>query len=368
MAIQLKPGFKVGRYTLTEHLGSGASGEVWTASDGTKPVAIKFLREQLIESDASERHLQRLENEINALSRLHFFHIPTLYDYDLQFERPYLVMQYISSDSYEKLIATGEMLNVRLEKRLTALKVVAETISAVHEMGIVHRDIKPASISGIEKPYLLDFSIALDIDATTDARPDVGTGLYMPPLGEPPGKSGDNYGFAVVAYEILFGCHPIFTAENTAATIQENRQLTKERLQRREWRLASQIAPEELPGDLRGVDLVRLDEIFECALATRYSYLPDFVIDLKDAILVPENQPYLENPVPFFPVQPIPAEEHYTDEQVDRGNRDTDIGLQSRLHDPRSQNLAKIGIAMLAAIVLVAVGIMIVYGVIRVGQ
>ena len=367
MAIQLKPGFKVGRYTLTEHLGSGASGEVWTASDGTKLVAIKFMREQLIESDLAEKHYQRLKNEINALSRLHYFHIPTLYDYDLQFERPYLVMQYISDDSYEKLIATGEMLNIRLEKRLAALKTLAETISAVHELGIIHRDIKPASISGIENPYLLDFSIALDLDYVTDARPDVGTGIYMPPPGEPPGKSGDHYGFAVVAYEVLFGCHPIFSAENTAETIQENRQLTKERLQRREWRLPSRIALEELPGDLRGVDRVALDAIFEWALATSYTYLPDFVADLAGTILVPENQPYIENPLPFFPVQPIPAEEHYTDEQVDRGNRDTDIGAQSNPRDPAPRNLVKIGIAALAVIALVMIGIVLVFGVMRVG-
>jgi serine/threonine protein kinase len=367
MAFQPKPGANVGRYTLTEHLGSGASGDVWTASDGTKPVAIKFLREQLIESDASDRHLQRLQNEINALSRLHFFHIPTLYDYDLQFERPYLVMQYISGESYEELIATGDMLKNQLEKRLAALNTVAETISAVHEMGIIHRDIKPASINGIENPYLLDFSIALDIDTVTDARPDVGTGIYMPPLEEPPGKSSDNYAFAVVAYEVLFGCHPIFTAENTAKTIQENRQLTKIRLQQREWRLPSRIPPEELPGDLRGVDLDRLDQVFERALRTRYSYLPDFVDDLADTILVPENQPYLENPVPFFPVQPIPAEEHYTDEQVDRGNRDTDMGTQSNLDHPVSRNFARIGVVLIAAIALVTTAVMVVFGVIRVG-
>jgi serine/threonine protein kinase len=367
MAFQPKPGSKVGRYTLTKHLGSGASGEVWTASDGTKPVAIKFLREQLIESDASERHLQRLENEINALSRLHFFHIPTLYDYDLQFERPYLVMQYISGKSYEDLIATGDMLNIRLDKRLAALKTMAETISAVHEMGIIHRDIKPASINGIENPYLLDFSIAIDVANATDAHPDVGTGIYMPPPEEPPGKCADNYAFAVVAYEVLFGCHPIFTAENIADTIQGNRQLTKVRLQRREWRLPSRIAPEELPGDMRGVDLDRLDKIFERALRTRYSYLPDFVADLAGTILVPENRPYLENPVPFFPVQPIPAQEHYTDEQVDRGNRDTDIGVRSSPGDPVSRNLVRISVILFAAIALVTAAMMLVFGVIRVG-
>lgn len=367
MATRLKPGFKVGRYTLTEHLGSGASGEVWTASDGSKSVAIKFVREQLIESADAEKHLQHLQNEINALSRLHFFHIPTLYDYDLQFKRPYLVMQYIRGDSYEKLIATGEMLKIRLEKRLAALKIVADTISAVHEMGIIHRDIKPASISGIEKPHLLDFSIALDINHATDARPDVGTGIYMPPAGESPGTASDNYGFAVVTYEVLFGCHPIFTAENTAETIQENRQLTKERLYLREWRLPSRIAPEELPGDLRGVDLDALDEVFERALATSYAYLPDFVADLKDTILVPGNRPYLENPVPFFAVQPIPAEEHYTDEEVDRENRDTDIGLTSSLSHAVSRHRVTLAVALLVMIVVFIATIVLVFGVIRAG-
>ncbi len=333
MTVLLEPGVKIESYTLEHRLGHGAFGEVWKARDGSETVAIKFVNKQLIEGDSIAKHRERLENEIHVLNSLQHPHIPALYGYDLDFERPYLVMQYIDAPSYETLIATNEMLRIKLGQRLRALQIVAATLSTIHEKGFIHRDIKPASISGIETPYLLDFSIALGSQNVMNTRQDVGTGVYMPPPDEPLGELTDNYSFALVAYEVLFGQHPIFTPSNVGKTVMDTRRLAGEFLRKRKWRRPGSIPADELPGDLRGADLSRLDDIFEKALGPhkiRYTDPVRLVDDLEHAILIPANQPYLDAPFPILPVQLIPSEKHYTDHEVDRVNRDTDNDPQIR--------------------------------------
>jgi serine/threonine protein kinase len=329
MSVQLKPGLTIKKYTLEHCLGSGATGEVWAASNGSKTVAMKFIHQRHLESDAAAKHRQRLQNEINILAHLQHPHIPTLYDHDQDFERPFLVMRYIAEAPYEDLITTGEMLKIRLEKRLAALKTLAQTLAFVHTESIIHRDIKPGSINGIDTPYLLDFGISIEAQNIPNAQEDVGTGIYMPPQNVPLGKSIDDYGFAVVAYEVIFGCHPIFARHTIGKTLMDNRRLTGERLETRSWRFPSSIPLSECPGDLGGVEFGLLDELFENALCLNYPQPTAFVDDLFTAIVTPQNRPFLDNPPTTFPVFSLPVEEHYTDDGVARENRDTDTGVES---------------------------------------
>jgi len=339
--MQLEPGLTIRQYTLEGRLGSGASGEVWRAHDGTQTVAMKFMNEQLVNNAAADQYRDQLQAEITALGRLRHPHIPALLGHDLAFARPYLVMQVVEGQPYDRLIAGGEIFTVELERRLVALADIASAVAACHAAGIIHRDIKPAHISGIDEAYLLDFSVALERTRLGAARAQVGTALYMPPLGEPPDELRDHYSFALAAYEILFGRHAIFNLEDTGSSGDDLRALAAERLWERTWRLPSRIARPELPGDLYGADLDLLDGIFERALgprAGRYADLNRFVSDLRGAILMPSNQPYLDNPLrlafrPTFSAPPIPAEESYTLNEVARSVRDTDHARRTR---PRS--------------------------------
>jgi serine/threonine protein kinase len=339
----LEPGLQIQKYMLEQRLGSGASGEVWRANDGERYVAMKFMNEQLVNSESADHYRQQLETEMKALRAVRHPHIPSLYDHDLEFERPYLVMQYIGGQPYDRLIAGGEVFAIEIEKRLQVLAAVAGAIRASHTAGIIHRDIKPAHISGVSEPFLLDFSVALERTNIAQARQHVGTALYMPPPHEPPDELRDHYSFALSAYEMLFGRHAIFTSEDTLTSADEMRQLAADRLQARTWRLPSRIQRPELPGDLYGADLDQLEGIFERALGRRegrYADLDAFVRDLKNAILIPTNQPYLDNPLrlaylPNFAAPPIPAEEAYTLNEVARSFRATDHGSRPR-RKPRS--------------------------------
>ncbi|MEO8607187.1 MAG: serine/threonine-protein kinase [Chloroflexota bacterium] len=353
--MQLETHLQIRQYTLEQRIGSGASGEVWRAQDGTRVVALKFMNEQLMTSEDAAQHRDNLVTEIHALRLIQHPNVPALYDHDLDFERPYLVMEYVEGQPYDRLISGGEIFTIEIEKRLDVLGEIAGAISAVHAAGIIHRDIKPAHISGIDRPYLLDFSVALERAEIPRARQNVGTALYMPTPHEPPDELSDQYSFALTAYEILFGRHAIFSGDDTSTSVDALRRLAAERIAARTWRLPSALPRPELPGDLYGADLERLDSVFEKALAEReerYRDLGAFVDDLKKAILIPSNQPYLDNPLrlaylPNFAAPPIPAEASYTLNEVAKAFRRTDHPRRSR-PKPRWDRWLLMGLALLS--------------------
>lgn len=286
--MKLAAGIKIKDYTLDEMLGHGAAGEVWKAHDDSKTVAIKFMNPRLLEGADADKHRTRLQREVDALTRLQHPNVPTLYDHDLTFERPYLVMRYIGGDTYDKLITRGQMLQIRIDQRLHMITELARALEAAHALGIIHRDIKPANMIGIDNPYLLDFGIALTAESADMTMRNIGTTLYMDP-DDPPDELSDNFSFALVAYEVLFGTHAIFTRDNMVNNqfAVYSRFLAGERIKNRQWRLPSKVQKNELPPDLRNADLPRLDAIFEKAMGereTRYTDLRDFVNDLKSAI------------------------------------------------------------------------------------
>lgn len=280
-------------YTLERLLGVGASGEVWKADDHGTPVAIKFMNENLLHGEKARKHRQRLEREIYALGLLQHPNIPRLHDYDLDFERPFVVMDYIDSPSFEYLISSGEMMYVPVTERLRLLRDIASALTSAHEAGIIHRDIKPGNIHGTETPYLLDFSVALEEESLEHTNFNVGTTIYMTPGGELPDRLADNYSFAVVAYEVLFGEHPIFPKNDETRTMGTySRIVAFNRLKAGDWRKPSKLTPEQLPFDMRAADLHALDAVFTRALgdpSQRYVHLGELIDDLSRAILNAET-------------------------------------------------------------------------------
>jgi serine/threonine protein kinase len=349
--MHLETGLPIRHYVLDGRLGSGASGEVWRAWDGTGVVAIKFMNEQLVMGGAADHYRRCLETEIRVLGLLRHRHIPALLDHDLNCERPYLVMEYSGGQTLDRLIHSGEIFGIDMQKRLWALDAIASAIAACHAAGVIHRDIKPAHLSGINEPYLLDFSVALERRDIPQAREGVGTALYLPAPGEPPDELRDHFSFALTAYEILFGRHAVFTAADMGCRADDLRGLAAERLRDRTWRLPSRIPRPELPGDLYGADLDWLDGIFERALGPRqgrYGDLSRFVADLRGAILTASNQPYLDNPLrlaylPSFAAPPIPIEDAYTLDEVARSARDTDHACPTKPASWRGRLRAALG-------------------------
>lgn len=280
-------GQEVAGYRLEAQLGAGSAGHVWRATNGEHTVAVKLMNPDLLRRPDAKQHRRRLHYEVTALMRLRDYNVPAVHCFEVDGAHPYVVMQYIEGESYDRLIASGAMFEIPLKDRFKAICMIALTLTRAHHLGIIHRDIKPANLKGFDPPYLLDFGIAISASAVATARDDIGTGAYMPPAGEPLDKLSDLYSFAIVVYEMLFGQHPLFIAGGLGETVLETRQRAADLIARDAWQLPSRIAPERLPDDLHQIDLTALDAVFRKALGARshrYKSLAPFLRDLRDAL------------------------------------------------------------------------------------
>jgi serine/threonine-protein kinase len=130
----------------------------------------------------------------------------------------YLVMAYVAGEPLSAHLARAGRLSVADTASIVAQ--AADALHAAHEVGIVHRDVKPANL--LVQPdgtvVLVDFGVAHSVAATrlTAVNTVLGTALYMAPeqaSGRPVSPATDIYALGAVAYHCLVG-HPPFTGDN----------------------------------------------------------------------------------------------------------------------------------------------------------
>ena len=193
-----------GRYRLLRRLGSGGMAVVWVARDERlgRDVAVKLLSDVLA-GDADYR--RRFEREARVAARLNHPGLVGIYDFSVESERPYLVMELVRGDTLAERIAagrTGELDLVALARELLG------ALAHIHAAGVVHRDVKPANvlIGPDGRARLTDFGIARPKDATalTQTGQVIGTRSYMAPelqRGEPATPRSDLYALGVTLRE-----------------------------------------------------------------------------------------------------------------------------------------------------------------------
>lgn len=325
-------GIDVKGFRLVEQIGIGSAGEVWQGTDGETTVAIKFLNIALLQDKKRDIHLYHFRNEALALKHVSdLVHIPTHIHHELKVERPYIVMEFIESPSFATLMARGEMMFVPLPQRLNALYQLAQTLSTVHKHGIIHRDIKPGNMHGMSHPYLLDFSIGIPIKDSESADRHVGTPLYLTPDLLPPSARTDNYAFAVVTYELLFGQHPIFDYRNVPENTADLRKQAGQAILNETWYQPKKLPASDLPLNLKGADLDHLTQIFQNAFLLtddRYTDTLVFIDDILSIVQAQDNIPYIDN-IPS-PTEAVSGEqfsniEHFTDHLVSAYTASTDL-------------------------------------------
>lgn len=205
------------RYRIERVIGTGAFGRVHLAFDARlrRTVALKELLASRLTTDPAlyERALERFQREARATGTLQHPHIVTAYDLQIDAAgNHYLVMEYVDGTNLRDLLAQVGTLPVG---RAVAIATdVARGLAAVHEQGIVHRDVKPANIMltrrGVAK--LMDFGSAQvghESQRTQVASRHPGTPLYMSPeqaggIGYLDGRS-DLYALGLVLYEMVVG-------------------------------------------------------------------------------------------------------------------------------------------------------------------
>ena len=221
-------GRMVGSFEINEMIGRGGMGVVYLARDTKldRSVAIKSIPAEL---HASSNTRMRLKREARLLASLDHPNIGVIHDIIEQDEGfDYLILEYVPGETLAKRIS-GEPLE--LEEALSIACQVAEAVSAAHEKGVTHRDIKPGNIkiTPDSRVKVLDFGLAkvfseqqIEQDNTvTQPGRVIGTPAYMSPE-QTRGKSTDYrtdiWSFGCVLYEMLTGQIP-FKGDTTSDTL-----------------------------------------------------------------------------------------------------------------------------------------------------
>ncbi|MBX7113788.1 MAG: protein kinase [Myxococcaceae bacterium] len=215
-------GSTIGGYRVERRLGLGGMGAVYAAVETTigKKVAIKVVHPHLTENP----ELPSLLAEARAVNAIGDKGIVDIHGWGkLPNGQPYLVMELLEGQSLETLLAYHQPLPWSLIRSVG--ESVLTSLTAAHQAGFIHRDIKPGNIfvnGAPAEPHvakLLDFGLAER--SASEATLAMGTPHYAPPelvTGEPATFAGDLYAVGCVLYEMATGQVP-FDAPNVPSVL-----------------------------------------------------------------------------------------------------------------------------------------------------
>ena len=211
------------KYRVLEKLGSGGMGGVYRAEHllMKRHVALKLLRPNLLEDEVLQK---RFHNEAKAASQISHPNAVTLFDFGIEGNVPYLVMELIQGRTLKQLLEDEKSISV--ERVALFLRQISEALNHAHRLGIIHRDIKPDNFmvrveeDGREVVKVLDFGIAKSIGPSqltpeanlTQVGMLIGTPQYMSPeqcQGKEVDARSDIYSLGIVVFELLAGEAPL---------------------------------------------------------------------------------------------------------------------------------------------------------------
>ncbi len=215
------------RYRLVERVGSGGMGVVWEAWDERleRRVALKQLRTQAgISEEEAELAKNRAMREARITARLHHRYAVPVFDVVVHEGQPCLIMQFVPSMPLSALLREGGPLTPDEAARLGAE--VSSALAAAHQLGIVHRDVKPGNILVTDDGHALisDFGISHALgDATLTSTGLLhGTPAYLAPevaRGTDASAASDVYSLGATLYAAMEGEPPFGTDANSIALL-----------------------------------------------------------------------------------------------------------------------------------------------------
>ena len=211
---------------MRRRIGSGAFATVWLAYDEhlDSAVAIKVLADNW----TGDHHIrQRFLEEGRFLRKVESPHVVTVYDAgELDDERPYLVMAYADQGTLADLI---ELSPLTRSQAVSVITQVGRGLTALHDRGVLHRDVKPANVlfrtvehgRGAHIVAMLgDLGLGKAMDMSSRLTMAGGTPSYVAPeqaLGEGLDARADQFSLAALSYHLLTGRQPYAHASLAAA-------------------------------------------------------------------------------------------------------------------------------------------------------
>ncbi len=214
------------KYLVKKLLGEGGMGRVYEAEQLAleKPVAVKILHQHLL---GDENAMSRFVAEAQEASRLNHPNIVSVIEFgETSYNVMFIVMEYLRGQPLSDLIADEYPLPFR--RVVHIFRQVLMAVGIAHQLGVLHRDIKPDNVfietlaDGLERVKVIDFGIAKRFDqqdrGLTSPGMVCGTPEYMSPeqvQGDPLDPRSDVYALGVLLYEMLVGTPP-FLAKSPA--------------------------------------------------------------------------------------------------------------------------------------------------------
>ena len=211
---------------MRRRIGSGAFATVWLAYDEhlDSPVAIKVLADNW----TGDLHIrQRFVEEGRFLRKVESPHVVTVYDAgELPDERPYLVMAYADQGTLADRL---ELAALEPSQALAVITQVGRGLTALHDRGVLHRDVKPANVlfrtvgsaRGAQVVAMVgDLGLGKAMDMSSRLTMVGGTPTYVAPeqaLGEALDGRADQFSLAALGYYLLAGRQPFHHTTLAAA-------------------------------------------------------------------------------------------------------------------------------------------------------
>jgi serine/threonine protein kinase/Tfp pilus assembly protein PilF len=221
-----------GRYQIIEELGKGGMGRVYKVFDTKikEKVALKLIKPEV----ASDREtIERFSNELKLARKIRHKNVCGMFDIGEADGAHFITMEYVSGEDLKTIIRMSTGLTIGTV--LSIGKQICQGLAEAHNLGVVHRDLKPQNII-IDKggnAKIMDFGIARSIreKGITGAGMMIGTPEYMSPEqteAKEVDQRSDIYSLGIILYEMATGRVPFEGETALSVAIKHKTEIPKD--------------------------------------------------------------------------------------------------------------------------------------------